>query len=49
MYAHLIFLCHHRFDTNKRRLQALKYADFDYLAATLMKHWTEVWNSPEVF
>eukprot|EP00698_Gefionella_okellyi_P017270 TRINITY_DN502_c0_g2_i1.p1 TRINITY_DN502_c0_g2~~TRINITY_DN502_c0_g2_i1.p1 ORF type:complete len:365 (+),score=39.65 TRINITY_DN502_c0_g2_i1:62-1156(+) len=40
-YSHLIFLCYHRFETNKRRLSSLKFADWDYFASVLMKQWTE--------
>jgi hypothetical protein len=40
-YAHVLFLCHHRFESTKKRLLFLNFADMDYISAVLMEHWAE--------
>lgn len=38
-YAHLVFLCHHRFDTFSKRLKSCAFADFELFAQILMRKW----------
>jgi len=40
-YTRIVFMCVHRFDTTKKKLQSLSYGDFDKFASVLMEHWTD--------
>lgn len=40
-YSRFVFMCFHRLDTTKKRLQFLSYSDFDRFSAILMTHWVD--------
>jgi len=40
-YMRLVFMCWHRFDVTKKRLNFLSFADFDDFSAVLMTHWVD--------
>jgi hypothetical protein len=38
-WERMFFLCYHRFETSKRRLDFVTYADFDQMARLMMQYW----------
>lgn len=38
-YWRILFLCHHRFETNKKRLQVLTCGDYELFSQVILKHW----------
>jgi len=40
-YARIVFMCFHRFDISKKRLNFLGYSDFDKFCALLMANWVD--------
>jgi hypothetical protein len=45
-YGVTVFLCHHRFDVNKRRLRDFNFATFYYFGKCMIKHWTGLAEQP---
>ena len=39
-YASVVFISHNRFETNKKKLLHLTFADFTYCASQMIDHWT---------